>query len=33
MSSILYEFPTNQQTRKFLRLEQSFRTVKELDRL
>jgi len=30
MSSILYEFPTNQQTRKFLRLEQSFRTVREL---
>jgi len=30
MSLILYEFPTNQQTRKFLRLEQSFRTVREL---
>ncbi len=30
MSSILYEFPTNQQTRKFLRLEQSFRTVRDL---
>ncbi len=30
MSSILYEFPTNQQTRKFLRLEQSFKTVRGL---
>ncbi len=30
MSTIIYEFPTNQQTRKFLRLEQAFKTVREL---
>lgn len=30
MATITYEFPTNQQTRKFLRLEQLFKTVREL---
>jgi len=30
MSLITYEFPTNQQTRKFLRLEQTFKTVRDL---
>ncbi len=30
MSTIVYEYPTNQQTRKFLRLEQAFKTVRDL---
>ncbi len=30
MSYIQYEYPTNQQTRKFLRLEQLFRTIRGL---
>ncbi len=33
MEAILYEFPTNQQTRKFLRLEQLFKTIRGLAEL